>query len=257
MWDFTGRRAIVTGAGSSIGIGFVAARTLAELGASVALIGLGERVLDRATELNDLGYDAIAARCDLTDPEQTQAVIADLVDELGGLDVLVNNAGMTSVADPADDELGGVADLSIAGWRDAIARNLDTAFLATKAALPALRASGTGRIVMISSVTGEHLAMRNLAGYAAAKAGMNGLMRSLAVDEAPRGVTVNSVSPGWIATEALTGPEYEQGFKVPMGRPARPGEVASAICWLASPGASYITGQSVVVDGGNSIAEEH
>jgi 3-oxoacyl-[acyl-carrier protein] reductase len=177
MWDFSGRRVVVTGAGSAIGIGFESARVLADLGASVALLGLSERVIDRANELNEMGFDAIAARCDLTDADATFEVFEMLADELGGIDVLVNNAGMTSHDNPAVAEMGGVAEISYAGWQAAIARNLDTAFLATKAALPYLRASGSGRIIMISSVTGPHMAMRNLVAYAAGKGGMNGLIR--------------------------------------------------------------------------------
>jgi 3-oxoacyl-[acyl-carrier protein] reductase len=251
-----GARVMVTGAGAADGIGFAVARQCASQGAAVYLIGLGERVQQRAAELRAEGLNAHAASIDLTDPAAVDIGLDHAMAALGGLDVLVNNAGMVSVTADTAAETGGVGDITFAGWRSGLQRNLDSAFLVSKAALPHLRASGTGRIVMVTSVTGPVMAMRSDAAYAAAKAGMVGLMRSLAIDEAAHGITVNAVAPGWIATGSQTEHEAEQGLRTPMGRSGTPEEVASVICWLALPEASYVTGQVIVVDGGNAIAEE-
>jgi 3-oxoacyl-[acyl-carrier protein] reductase len=115
---------------------------------------------------------------------------------------------------------------------------------------------GWGRVVMVASVTGPVMAIRAETAYAAAKAGMVGLARAVAVDSAAAGVTVNAVAPGWVATASQTAHEVGQGHHTPVGRSARADEVAAVIAFLCTPGASYITGQCLVVDGGNSIAEE-
>ena len=119
-----------------------------------------------------------------------------------------------------------------------------------------MREAGWGRVVMVTSVTGAVMAMRDEAAYAAAKAGMVGLARSVALDHAADGVTANAVAPGWIATGSQTDDEVRQGRRTPIGRSATPDEVAAAIAFLCTPGSSYVTGQCLVVDGGNSIAEE-
>jgi 3-oxoacyl-[acyl-carrier protein] reductase len=169
----------------------------------------------------------------------------------GRLDIVVNNAGLASVSDPATG-----SGAEVAGWRTSLARNLDTAFFTTRAALPVLTEAGWGRVIMVASVTGPVMAMAGEPGYAAAKAGMVGLTRALAVDTAAAGITVNAVAPGWIGTASQTPAEFAQGLASPIGRSVTAAEVAAAVGWLASPGASAITGQCVVVDGGNSIMEE-
>ena len=136
-----------------------------------------------------------------------------------------------------------------------IAVTLKTAFCTTRAFLPAMLAAGYGRVINVASVTGPYVANPNESAYAAAKAGMIGLTRALAMEVAQRGVTVTAVAPGWIATAASSPGEIAGGKNTPTGRPGTPEEVAHAVAFLASRGASYINGETLVVDGGNIVQE--
>jgi 3-oxoacyl-[acyl-carrier protein] reductase len=255
-FDLTGRAALVTGAGSPSGIGFATAHLLLQMGASVVITSTTERIDDRARELRELfGARVESVVGDLTDPMTGQLAVRRAVETFGRLDVVVQNAGMTSVSNPQPEQ-GFLETMDYEVWRDGLSRNLDTSFWVAKACLPLMRTAGWGRLVFVASLTGPVMAMRGQPAYAAAKSATAGLARALAVDCAPDGVTVNAIAPGWVTTESQTPQEYEQGLSTPMGRSATPSEVAGAIGWLASPGASYVTGQCLVIDGGNSIAEE-
>jgi 3-oxoacyl-[acyl-carrier protein] reductase len=251
---FAGRVALVTGAGSPSGIGFATALILGRGGARVAIASTTERIHERVAELKREGIAASGHVGDL----MADGAAARLVSEVlaignGRLDIVVNNAGMIAVG--SGEESGAVADIDPAEWDRGIARNLGTAFSVTQAALPPLVASGHGRIVYVSSATGPVVSNPGWGAYGAAKAGILGLMRGLAIEVGRQGVTVNAVLPGWIATGSQLPEEAIAGENTPLGRSGTPAEVAEVIAFLASDAASYITGQGIVIDGGNTIQE--
>jgi 3-oxoacyl-[acyl-carrier protein] reductase len=251
--DLSGRTALITGAGSAEGIGFAIAWALGRQGAGVAISSTSERIHDRAAELTEQGIEVSAHVHDLLDPAEATALVEAATSWYGGLDILVNNAGMSQVG---TDDLGRpFADLSHAEWRAGIDQNLDLAFNVTSAAQTAITDSGHGRIIFVSSVTGPMVSAPGNPAYSAAKAGIDGLMRSLAIELGPSGTTVNSINPGWIETASASEEEIRAGHHTPVGRPGTADEVAAAAVLLAAPEASYINGQTIVVDGGNIIQE--
>jgi 3-oxoacyl-[acyl-carrier protein] reductase len=248
---FAGRVAIVTGAGAPDGIGAAVARHLVGQGARVVLGATTDRVHARAAEFGESGVAVVG---DLTAEGSADALVAAAVDRWGRVDVLVNNAGMTSVSSGWDADAD-VASLSLADWDSAIARNMTTAFLMSRAAVPVMTAAGYGRIVSVGSTTGAVNAMPGQSTYAAAKAGLVGFSRALALEVIGRGVTVNVVAPGYVETGSQLQFESAAATAGPIGRSGTPAEIASCVAFLAHESASFVTGAVLVADGGHSLPE--
>ena len=251
VFNLSHKTSLITGSGSSNGIGFASAKFLQSMGSKVFITGKSERIKERSKELNCPYFIA-----DLTKEEEVRNLINEVKKEFGTLDVLVNNAGMTSVIDTPGAESGNIENTSLQKFISSFQRNLVSAFLVTKESLDLLKKSKSPRVIMITSITGPFMAMKNEVSYASSKAGLAGLTRSLALDFAKDNILVNAIAPGWIQTESQTENEKLAGLNTPLKRSAKPEEIASFVGYLASDEAGYMTGQVIAVDGGNSIQEE-
>jgi 3-oxoacyl-[acyl-carrier protein] reductase len=245
MIDLTGRSAVVTG--GSRGIGRAIALRLAAQGADVTFSYRGNVAAaeETAAEIRALGREALAYQGDVSDPETADGLVKAALEAFGKVDILVNNAGITR------DDL--IMRMSLDAWRSVLETNLFGAFYAIKAVTrPMLKAKG-GRIVNITSVSGQ-AGQTGQANYSAAKAGLIGLTKATARELASRGITCNAVAPGFVLTELtkdLPQPlQDEITARTPLGRFGTTEEIASAVAFLASDEAAFITGQVLAVDGG-------
>jgi 3-oxoacyl-[acyl-carrier protein] reductase len=248
-----GKVALITGVAKTNSIGFNTARVLGQEGALLAIVDISEKVHSCAGELRDEGFEVGSYTADLTQMDEVRRMVAEVEGCFGRIDVLVNNAGM--VVEGTEEDFTDFAHLSEAQWDFGIAINLKTQFNVTRCVIDGMIARRCGRIVNISSVTGPVVANPEESVYCAAKAGVLGMTRGLALDVARHGITVNAVGPGWIDTGSTTEGERAGAANTPMGRAATPREVGKLVCFLGSDDASYITGQLVVIDGGNTIQE--
>ncbi|MCS7031015.1 MAG: 3-oxoacyl-ACP reductase FabG [Gloeomargarita sp. SKYG116] len=251
MFSVAGRSVVVTGASRGIGKGI--ARVFVQQGAKVLIAARDpSKLAATAQELQETtGGQVIAQACDVSQWEQVQELMARAEQAYGGLDILCANAGIFPQKR--------LEDLAPEEWDEVLATNLKGCFLCVKAAIPAFQRRGRGRVVLTSSITGPITGFPGWTHYGASKAGQLGFLRTAALELARYGVTINAVLPGNILTEGLAslGDDYlrQMAASIPLGRLGRVEDVAYAALFLASDEASYITGQTLVVDGGQILPE--
>ncbi len=243
MADMSGRVAVVTG--GSRGIGETYVRALHEAGARVVIADV--LAAEGKALAAELGEGARFAELDVTDEDAWARVVAETVESFGAVDALVNNAGIANAAP--------IEHFSLEKWHAVIGVNLTGTFLGCRAVVPAMKAAGRGSIVNVSSVEGLRGSAR-LHGYTASKFAVRGLTKSLAVELGPSGIRVNSIHPGFIATDMTTRIDPE-ALVIPLSRPGVPADLAGAVLFLASEASAYLTGTELVVDGGMTAGVPH
>jgi 3-oxoacyl-[acyl-carrier protein] reductase len=251
MFDFDDRVIVVTGASQGIGQGI--AEVFGRAGAQVVVVGRhAERTAGVAARIVSAGGRATAMLADMSTVEGVDGLVGEALSRFGSIDVMVHNAGvfpMVTVDDLTEEQL-----------EETLAVNLKAAFRLAKAVVPSMRSKGRGRLLFTGSVTGPRVAMPLLAHYAASKAGLNGFIKAASLEYARDGITVNAVEPGYILTQAMdqlvTAEEKVQmAAQIPMGRLGHPHDIGHAMLYLASDEAAYVTGQSLIVDGGSCTPE--
>jgi len=249
QFGLEGQVAIVTGAAQGIGKGI--ALMLAEAGVKVAVADISDKVGEVAEAISDLGSSALALKCDVADYSEVRKTSEAVLEKYGKADFLVNNAGIYPFKP--------FVDMTEADWDRVMNVNVKSIFNFTKALLPQMMQKNYGKIINLSSVAGEELGYANLVHYSASKSAIFGFTRSLALEVAKHGITVNSICPGAIETPGAAGAiskdVYEQiKSGIPLGRWGKPEDIGHAVLFLASEYGSYITGQCIVIDGGLTIA---
>jgi NAD(P)-dependent dehydrogenase (short-subunit alcohol dehydrogenase family) len=251
MQQLSNKVAIITGASS--GIGYATSRLFAREGAKVVVAARRQAELDALVgEIEESGGNAVALAGDVKDAKFANALVEMAIGCFGGLDIAFNNAGTMG-------EMGPTPDVSLSGWKDTIETNLTSAFLGAKYQIPAMLGRGGGSLIFTSSFVGYTVGMPGTAAYAAAKAGVIGLVKALAVEFGPKAIRVNAILPGGTDTpmaQAFADTEDKQAFVRAMHalkRIATPDEMAQSVLYLASDASTFTTGTALLVDGGVSI----
>jgi 3-oxoacyl-[acyl-carrier protein] reductase len=251
MFSLKDRVAVITGASQGIGQGI--AEVFARMGAHVVVAARdtarGERVV---ADIGSAGGSAQWLQADVGTRAGATKLVEIVLAQRGAIDILVHNAGvfpMTSIDDLTEEQL-----------EETLSVNLRAAFWFTQAVTPSMRKRGRGRLLFTSSVTGPRVAMPMLAHYAASKAGLNGFIRAASLEYARDGITVNAVEPGYILTQAMDilvskDEQSQMATQIPLGRLGHPHDIAYAMTYLASDEAAYVTGQTIIVDGGSCTPE--